>query len=407
VAYGGRGSAKSWSFARMAVIRAAQSKIRVLCARELQNSIKDSVHKLLSDQIEEMGLSDLFDVGESFIRCKNGSEFIFKGLRTNTKEIKSMERISIAWIEEAQAVSKSSWDLLDPTIRAPGSEIWITYNPDNEEDPIHQIFVENMPPPNSKVVKINWDDNPWFPAELEEQRAHMEATDPDTYSHVWGGECKRFAGGAVYGKEMDAAELDGRITNVPYTPSVPTFTVWDLGYSDQTAIWFNQLVGKEPRAIDYYENNLEALDHYVAHIRSKSYHYSHHILPHDAAHKSLRTGKSLAQQLEDMGLGKIGKEIIILPINSIAAGIELARQTIPQMWFDKEKCKQGIRCLKKYHYKYDEDRNIFSKEPYHDWSSNGADAFRYGATYMATRKPIAKPADTTYDDQGGASWMAG
>lgn len=186
VALGGRGSAKSWGFARMALAKACEKPRRILCARELQNSIKESVHKLLSDQIEKLGLPG-FMVGESFIRHVNGSEFIFKGLRTNAGEIKSMEGIDICWVEEAQAVSEESWKVLIPTIRTAGSEIWVTFNPKKKTDPTSQRFIED-PLPDSKIVRINYPDNPWFPGELRKEMEYQKRVDLATYLHVWEGE---------------------------------------------------------------------------------------------------------------------------------------------------------------------------------------------------------------------------
>lgn len=185
VAYGGRGSAKSWAFARMALVRAYEKRRRILCARELQNSIKDSVHRLLCDQIEQLGLPG-FIIGESFIRHANGSEFIFKGLRTNSGEIKSMEGVDICWVEEAQAVSESSWQVLTPTIREAGSEIWVTFNPRKKTDPTSQRFQESVFP-DAKVAKINYVDNPWFPVELKAEMEHSKRLDYATYLHVWEG----------------------------------------------------------------------------------------------------------------------------------------------------------------------------------------------------------------------------
>ena len=186
-AHGGRGSGKSWAFARMILIRAATQKLRVLCCRELQASITDSVHKLLSDQIDAMGLSAHFDVGRSYIRgLRSGSEFVFKGLRTNAAEIKSMEDIGLCWVEEAQGVSAASWELLTPTIRAPGSEIWGTFNP---HSPTDHVWAEWCAEPRADTIarNVGWRDNPWFPAELDAERVQMLATDPDRYAHVWEG----------------------------------------------------------------------------------------------------------------------------------------------------------------------------------------------------------------------------
>jgi len=187
VAYGGRGSTKSWEFARRALRLAMRKKIRFLCGRELQVSIKDSVHKLLVDQIELLGLQGNFRWTDKKIISITGSEFIFKGIRHNTQEIKSTEGIDICWIEEAHSVSKESWEVLDPTVRKPNSEVWLTFNPDLETDPMYKEFVVN-PPANAIVRKVNSDENPWFPDVLRVQRERLKEVDYIAYLHVWNGE---------------------------------------------------------------------------------------------------------------------------------------------------------------------------------------------------------------------------
>ncbi len=189
VAYGGRGSAKSWSIARILLLLASQSKIRVLCTREIQDSIKDSVHKLLKDQIDLLELQG-FTVQNDTIKHTNGSEFIFTGLYRNITKIKSMEAIDICWIEEAESISAMSWQVLDPTIRKPQSRIFISFNPRYEDDIIYKNFVIEKPD-NAYVVKVNWNDNKHFPAELEAQRVHMQRTNPELYLHIWEGELKK------------------------------------------------------------------------------------------------------------------------------------------------------------------------------------------------------------------------
>lgn len=189
IAYGGRGSAKSWGFARMALMIAATDKRRFLCARELQVSIGDSVHKLLSDQIDAMGLAPWFEIQNNLIRGANGSEFIFTGIRNNATKIKSTEGVDVCWVEEAEGVTERSWEILIPTIRKPGSEIWVTFNPDQEADPTYRRFVTN-PPPRSVVAKLSWRDNPWFSDELREEKDYLARVDPDAYAHVWEGACR-------------------------------------------------------------------------------------------------------------------------------------------------------------------------------------------------------------------------
>ena len=188
VFYGGRGSGKSWNIARILLLLAVQKKMRVLCTREIQNSIKDSVHKLLKDQISELKLDRYYIVTRDEIRAVNGSEFIFKGLRHNIQEIKSTEGVDICWVEEAQSVSKESWDLLIPTIRKPGSEIWVSFNPHFTEDETYQRFVIHTPP-NAIIKKVNYYDNPFFPDVLKEEMEYLKRIDYNYYKHIWEGEC--------------------------------------------------------------------------------------------------------------------------------------------------------------------------------------------------------------------------
>src|SRR6185437_8216085 len=160
VAYGGRGGAKSWGFARALLILGAQKPLRILCARETQKSIQDSVHKLLSDQVKALGLEEFYQVQKAAIIGANGTEFAFAGIRQNVGNMKSFEGCDICWVEEAQNVSKHSWSVLIPTIRKEGSEIWVSFNPELETDETYQRFVIR-PYPGCEPVKINWSDNPW------------------------------------------------------------------------------------------------------------------------------------------------------------------------------------------------------------------------------------------------------
>lgn len=226
--HGGRGGAKSWSFARALTAKAHTDKLRIGCFRELQNSIKDSVHRLLCDQIQLMGLGIWFDITQTSIRSLvTGSEFLFKGLRHNAMEIKSTEGIDIAWVEEAQLVSKESWATLIPTIRKPNSEIWMSFNAIEETDPTYQFVLK--PPPDSIVRKVGWEDNPWFPEVLDKERLHMLATDPEAYEHIWGGSCR------IIG---DAVIFKGRYVVEPFeTPDDARFFHGvDWGYSQDPIV---------------------------------------------------------------------------------------------------------------------------------------------------------------------------
>ena len=187
VYYGGRGSAKSWQFARALLVHGLTKPIRVLCAREYQASIRDSVHRVLADQIALLDLSGFYTVQESAILGANGTEFLFKGLRRDIAQIKSTEGIDVCWVEEAEAVSDNSWRTLVPTIRKPDSEIWVSFNPALESDPTYQRFVVR-PPERSVCRKVSYVDNPWFPDVLREEQEALRRSDPEAHAHIWGGE---------------------------------------------------------------------------------------------------------------------------------------------------------------------------------------------------------------------------
>lgn len=188
-AYGGRGSGKSFTFAKMAAIWGYVEPLRILCTREMQNSIKESFHAELKNAIaSESWLESNYDVGVDYIRGKNGTEFIFRGLRHNQGSIKSLAQIDLCIVEEAEDVPESSWQVLEPTIRAPKSEIWVVWNPRTKGSPTDQRFIQSVPP-RAKIVQMNHSDNPWFPAELEEQRKHARRVmDVALYRHVWEGD---------------------------------------------------------------------------------------------------------------------------------------------------------------------------------------------------------------------------
>lgn len=207
IAWGGRGGGKSRSVATALVLKAAQKPERVLCAREVQRSIKDSVKRLLDDEIDRCGLRSFFVSTEAEIRGANGSLFIFAGLRGNATQIKSLEGVTIAWVEEAQTISQASLDTLLPTIRAENSELWFTYNPLDKSDPIDTLFRGEDAPPGSLVIEVQHNDNPWFPDELRVQMEWMRARDHDKYMHVWRGAYRK-AGEARVFKNWRVADPD-------------------------------------------------------------------------------------------------------------------------------------------------------------------------------------------------------
>jgi phage terminase large subunit len=396
VLYGGRGGAKSWGIARALLVIGSSKPIRVLCAREFQTSIKDSVHKLLSDQIINMGLTDLYEITDRQIRGKNGSEFNFVGLKNNVANVKSYEGVDICWVEEAQSVSKRSWDVLIPTIRKEKSEIWISFNPELETDETYQRFIIHTPA-NAIVQKINWSDNPWFPEVLKDEKDALKNRDPNAYQTVWEGMCRLTVDGAVFAREMQMAEMNGQITNVPYDATKPCYTIWDLGWADATAIWIIQFVGIEIRVLRYLEDSQKTISHYLAEIQKFGYVYDTHYLPHDAASRNLGTGKSIEEIVRATGMN-----VRVLDRVPVADSINAARTIFPRCYFDRQNTTDGLQCLRHYRYEVDPDTKQFSRTPLHDQYSHGADAFRMlGLMVQEPRKPVKKKA--TYDYS--ANWM--
>ena len=390
VADGGRGGAKSWGIARALLIKGAKDPMRILCAREFQTSIKDSVHKLLCDQIEALGLLGFYEITQNSIRGKNGTEFAFAGLKNNIANIKSYEGVDIAWVEEAQTTSRLSWNILIPTIRKQGSEIWISFNPELETDETYQRFVL-QPPKDCIQIKINWSDNPWFPDTLMLEKDALKQRDLEAYNQVWEGLCRQSVDGAIFAKELQQAELDGRLCKVPYDATKPVHAVFDLGWADSTAIWFLQFVGMETRLIRYIEDSQKTISHYLATMQTFGYVYDKVWLPHDAENKTLAAA---GRSIDDI-VRAAGYKTQILPRVPILDSINAARTIFPSCYFDRDNAAEGINCLRHYRYEVDPVSGQFSRTPLHDHYSHGADAFRYIALMIkepAARKPKAQVA---------------
>ena len=382
--YGGRGGAKSWGIARALLLMGANRQLRILCAREIQKNIEESVHQLLADQIAALELGGFYEVQRAKIIGKNGTTFSYAGLKHNAAGLKSHEGCDICWVEEAHAVSAHSWDILIPTIRKDGSEIWISYNPELEEDETHQRFVVN-PPADAEIIEINWRDNPWFPAVLDQERQTSLARvaaglkSQADHDHTWEGKCRKALEGAIYGRELEWLHANNRITEVPHVVGIPIFTFWDIGRNDTTAIWFMQRIGMTNRFFDFYEDRLQNLSFYIGKLRefamTKGYQFGRHYLPHDVevTDISREDCKSRKEVLEDARIG----EIHTVPrVDDLREGIDVTRRAFSGCWFDKDGCKNGLHALRHYVREYDEKHQVYRQTPLHNWASNAADAFR-------------------------------
>lgn len=373
-AWGGRGSGKSQFFADLMLIYAAQKPgFRALCCREVQKSLKESAKRLIESKIEAHGLGKLFEVQEAQIKTPGGGVIVFAGLQDHTSEsIKSYEGFDVAWVEEAQTVSDRSLNMLRPTIRAPGSELWFSWNPRHRSDAVDKMLRGAELPTGAAVLKANWCDNDWFPDELEQERLDCMRQQPEQYEHIWNGDYVTVAEGAYFARDIAKAREDRRIGEVPIDPMLPFRAYWDIGVRDATSIWIAQTSGQSIKVVDYYEASGQPLATHLEWLRSKGYGNATCILPHDGAKHDvitairfedhIRAAGFKVETVENQGKGAAMKRV------------EAARRLFPRIWIDERKCDAGLQALGWYHEKRDDARNI-GLGPEHDWASHGADAF--------------------------------
>lgn len=366
---------KSHFFAECVIERCIEQTTRVVCIREIQKSIKQSVKLLLEDKIKALGVGDYFEILETEIRGKrNDSLIIFQGMQNHTADsIKSLEGFDIAWWEEAQTASQRSLELLRPTIiRKPTAELWFSWNPNSEDDPIEQLMRGKNALGGAVVVETSYLNNIYLTDEIRAEIEKDRERDPDQFAHVWLGQYRRSLDGAVYATEIRQAYEQKRVCKVLPIPGKPVDTFWDLGKRDHTSIWFAQLQMGEYRISDFYQNRGHKLEHYAEIVRSRGYPLGTIWLPHDAEQDRL-VGKTIKQAMMDLFPGVTVRVIPKMAKKSI--GIEAVRRIFPNCYFDEEKTKEGMKALGRYKYDVDPDTGGYSKDPLHDENSDAADAF--------------------------------
>lgn len=382
--YGGRGSAKTRTFAKMALVKAhmfdqANRSGIVLCGRQFMNSLDDSSLlelKLALEDDDMAWLAPHFEVGEKFIKTKSGRiEFKFTGLDRNLGSVKGKSRILLCWVDEAEYVIEAAWVILIPTIREDESELWVTWNPANKRSATHLRFREQVEPDRMKIVEMNWRDNPWFPAKLERERQSDMKNRPEKYAHIWEGDFVTVVEGAYYAQHITQAKQDGRVARVAADPLMTYRAVWDIGgtgaKADATAIWVVQYVGREIRWLDYYEAVGQPLSTHISWLRERGYGKALCVLPHDGA-----THDKVHDVSYESALRQAGFEVQVIGNQGKGAAmkrVEALRRLFPSCWFNEETTGPGLDALGWYHEKRDEERGI-GLGPEHDWSSHGADA---------------------------------
>lgn len=409
-AYGGRGSAKTRSFAKMTAVwgaRFAQANMpgAIVCGREFMNSLDDSsLAEVKAAILSEPWLAEVYDIGEKYVRTKDRLiEYAFIGLRHNLDSIKSKAMIRLLWVDEAEPVSDTAWNKADNTVREEGAEVWVTWNPERKNSATHKRFRED-PPPESKIVELNWRDNPWFPATLNKKRLTDKAKRADQYAHIWDGDFVTVVEGAYFAKALTAAKEEGRIGNVARDPLMTIRAIWDIGgtgsRADARAIWVVQFIGREIRVLNYRESVGQPLSSDVEWLRANGYGGALCILPHDGATHDRVYDVSYESALEQAGF-----DVVVIPNQGKGAAmmrIESARRLFPSIWFNAATTEAGRDALGWYHEKRsDDDRNI-GLGPNHDWASHGADAF--GLMCVAYEAPLIKSEEQSMPRV--ASWMA-
>ena len=387
-AYGGRGSGKTRSFAKLAAVRgymfgsAGVSGI-ILCARQFMNSLEDSSLTEVKRAIEEEPfLAAYYDCGEKYIKSRDGRiTFSFAGLDRSIDSVKSKGRILLCWVDEAEPVTDSAWTVLIPTLREEGegwsAELWVTWNPKRKNAAVESRFRFSTNP-RTKVVELNWRDNEKFPDKLERDRQADKVERPDLYGHVWEGEYISAIDGAYYAASLRQAKEEGRITAVAADPLLTLRAYVDIGgtgkNADSFALWVVQFVGLQVRVLDYYEAQGQPMAAHVEWMRSKGYVPSRLQiwLPHDG-----HTADTVFAVTPASALQQAGYAVTVIPNQGRGAAmkrVEAARRLFPSIWFNADTTESGREALGWYHEKRNEDRDI-GLGPEHDWSSHGADAF--------------------------------
>ena len=391
---GGRGSAKTRTFAKMTAVRAlmwdaAGRSGQILCGRQFMNSLADSSLEEIKAAIRsEPWLLAAFEIGEKYVKTKSGRiYYTFTGLDRNVASVKSKARILLCWVDEAEPVTEEAWTTLIPTLREEDSELWVTWNSKRKTAPVERRF-KNVDDPRIKYVRVNWRDNPWFPDILERVRQRDMRDRPDQYAHIWEGDFVAVVEGAYYAAHLNTAREEGRIGNFAPDPLMTIRAIWDIGgtgsRADACAIWIAQYIGPQIRWLDYYEAQGQPLATHIEWLRDNGYEKALCVLPHDG-----KTNDRVHDVSYESALKGAGFEVQVIANQGAGAAmkrVEAARRLFPNMWFD-EKCQAGLDAIGWYHEKRDEERGI-GLGPDHDWSSHGADAFGLGASAYKIQETV-------------------
>lgn len=399
-AWGGRGSGKSHFFGEMLIEECLAEPgnsggegMRAVCIREVQKDLAQSSKLLIESKLVALGITeaDGFKVYQDRISTPGDGLMIFKGMQDYTADsIKSLEGFKRAWWEEAQTATSRSLNMLRPTIRATGSELWFSWNPARKTDAVDVMLRGAEIPTGATVVRANWQHNPWFTAELEQERQDCLRMQPDQYDHIWNGGYVTVNEGAYWAKDLILAKEQGRIGRVAADPLMTIRIFCDIGgtgaRADAFTMWAAQFIGKEIRVLNHYEAVGQPAATHVGWLRQQGYtpDKAQIWLPHDGDTQDKVNDVSYASFLREAGY-----TVTVIPNQGKGAAkmrIEAARRLFPSIWFNEATTEGGRDALGWYHEKRDEQRGI-GLGPEHDWASHSSDAF--GLMCVAYEEPQA------------------
>ena len=384
-AWGGRGSGKTRNFAKMTAVRAyiwskAGKEGLILCGREWMNSLEDSSLEELKAAIRsEPWLEAHFEIGDKYIRTKDGRiSYTFAGLNRNISSIKGKSRLLLVWVDEAEDVTENSWSVILPTLREEGAELWVNWNPRRKNSATHKRFRAVADDPLTKIVAMNWRDNPWFTALLDRTRLKDQRERPASYGHIWEGEFATVAEGAYFAASINQAKADGRIGRVAADPLMTIRLFADIGgtgaRADNFVFWAAQFIGREIRVIDHYEQQGQPIASHLNWLRSRGYtpDKAQIWLPHDG-----RTQDRVMDVSYESALKEAGYTVTVIKNQGAGAAkmrVEAARRLFPATWINEATTTAGMDALGWYHPKIDVERGI-DLGPEHDFASHSADAW--------------------------------
>jgi len=394
ILYGGRGSGKSWQVARFLLLKGYQKKIRVLCCREIQKSIQDSVHRLLSDQIELLGLSEYYIVQNREIKGSNGTVFLFEGLHQNVTKVKSLEGLDYVWVEEGESITEESWDTLIPTVRKPGSEIIITFNPKRDDDPTYERFITNERD-DSWIAQFNYTENPYFGEPLKSEMELCKKLNYSKYLHIWEGQPITDYDTLVYRYDHKVNATNKKLA---YAEGLETWTGWDFGVADDTAILFFQIVKVAPcdefplgimiNVFDEYVNNNKKADHYREIVDDKQYFIDRHACDPSGANRDSDLDSWVNKLRMNPRKGKIDWHFEYTHKYSPTEMIDNANDYLHCIRYNPQITPKFHKMLRHWQYRTDKDGKIvLPPKPNHDEFSHVGTAFYY---FLINRFPIRK-----------------